>query len=250
MSLFTPMIVLLSLLIRFISASYVNVDDDAIIHLTPGNVTTTRKIAVNGSLFCGYHRADLNASFNPDYTLDATKVPKDGSFTLIGERNATISDGELFSPALNETYRRFIIKIPSRYINSNETFDAGTMNLELYYPGQTEGNIFYHNKKPLQITGRLRCHEMNPTRKVRVYGSPRRDAESLLSEQVLRNDTFTMNVVYTSTLQPTRVYRQINVAVPFYYYNEGRVGLQPFSIGSYNLEVEYPGETKLVLDDD
>uniref|UniRef100_A0A0R3S4A3 Transthyretin-like family protein n=1 Tax=Elaeophora elaphi TaxID=1147741 RepID=A0A0R3S4A3_9BILA len=101
------------------------------------------------------YNSDLN------YVVDGTESWQDGNFELEGEnRDFTIP----FHPVLviyhqcgqlkrkNATYRRFIIKIPHHFIDANESFDIGTINLELYYPSQKDGIKFIHfNKRNLSF---------------------------------------------------------------------------------------------------
>ncbi|EFO15681.1 hypothetical protein LOAG_12827 [Loa loa] len=101
-----------------------------------------------------------------NYVLDGTESWEEGNFELEGENHDfTIP----FHPVLviyhqcgqlkrmNATYRRFIIQIPQQFIDANESFHIGTINLELYYPAQINGIKFVNFNKPLEISGELFC---------------------------------------------------------------------------------------------
>uniref|UniRef100_A0A915PKP0 Uncharacterized protein n=1 Tax=Setaria digitata TaxID=48799 RepID=A0A915PKP0_9BILA len=212
-----------------------------------------------------------------NYLLDGTESWQQGSFDLEGEnRDLTIP----FRPVLviyhqcgqlrskNATYRRFVIKIPQQFVNANESFYIGIINLELYYPSQKDGIKFIHFNQPLEITGELFCNEYyNITRTiVQLFSTDKQEVENFITEQQPNHDGyFHLSTGRTVLQKPIlvinhqcdigkkerlkEIYRQFIIYIPYFYYNPGRIGLKVFHIGRLGLGINYPNERNEALVD-
>ncbi|VDN90573.1 unnamed protein product [Brugia pahangi] len=213
-----------------------------------------------------------------NYIVDGSESWEEGNFELNGENRDFIIS---FRPVLviyhqcgqlkrkNATYRRFIIKIPEQFINSNESFHIGTINLELFYPGQKDGIKFIHFNKPLEISGKLFCagdHYNVSTSVVRLFSTDKQEVNSFITEQQPNNEgSFRLSSGQTILQKPILVinhqcdmtfyerqkdiYRQFTIYIPYSYYNSGRIGLKIFHIGQLGLHINYPNERNAPLID-
>ncbi|VDM47296.1 unnamed protein product [Toxocara canis] len=209
------------------------------------------------------------------HIVDGTEPFEDGSFELEGENR---DQSTKFEPVLviyhqcgqlkrkKDTFRRFIIKVPSIYVNSNETFDIGRLNLDVFYPGQKDGIKFELFTKPLKITGELFCaSQPDAVKIVRLFSSPKQESENFISEETLEAESFHIDSRRAKLDEPILVishqcdmphdkivkgiYRQFIIRIPFFYYNAGRLGLRDFNIGKLSLQLIYPGEVTRKLND-
>ncbi|VDM21284.1 unnamed protein product [Wuchereria bancrofti] len=211
-----------------------------------------------------------NCFIEINYIVDGSESWEEGNFELNGENRDFIIS---FRPVLaiyhqcgqlkrkNATYRLFIIKIPEQFINTNESFHIGTINLELYYPGQKDGIKFIHFNKPLEISGKLFCgeHYNISTTVVRLFSTDKQEMNSFIIEQQPNNEGyFRLSSGQTILQKPILVinhqcgmtfnerqkdiYRQFTIYIPYSYYNSGRIGLKVFHIGRLGLDINYPNE--------
>ncbi|MFH4978996.1 hypothetical protein AB6A40_005705 [Gnathostoma spinigerum] len=206
---------------------------------------------------------------NLKHVIDGTETGRDGYFELDGYDHDETSP---FQPVIviyhqcgqlkryNLTHQSFNIRIPQMYINSKDVFDIGTLNLEPIYPGQKGQVKFEQYSRPLQVRGDLECTTNNAAKKiVQMFASNRKDSNTFIAEEQLERSHFTVNSARAMLTDPfiliahqcdltadqvnQDIFRQFNIHIPFYYYNAGRIGLKTFDIGTFNLEVMYPGET-------
>uniref|UniRef100_A0A8R1TKJ0 ZP domain-containing protein n=2 Tax=Onchocerca TaxID=6281 RepID=A0A8R1TKJ0_ONCVO len=250
------------------------------------------RVSSKGAFFCRYHtvpyktakvrmysnivRVNENKQ-KLNYIVDGTESWEEGNFELEGENHDfTIP----FRPVLviyhqcgqlkrkNATYRRFIIKIPERFIDANESFYIGTINLELYFPAQKDGIKFIQFNKPLEISGELFCGERYniSTAIIRLFSTDKQEMDSFITEQQPNHDGyFRLYGARTMLQKPTLVishqcgmthnerqkdiYRQFIIYIPYFYYNSGRIGLKIFHIGRLGLDINYPNERNEPLTD-
>ncbi|CAD5229703.1 unnamed protein product [Bursaphelenchus okinawaensis] len=113
-------------------------------------IRPSQKITVSGKLICkGKPAKGIKVklydhdTFTLDDLIGETKTDSSGSFHISGKAHEVTR----ITPKLNVYHKcgkvipicdtKFSIEVPKRYIDSGKEFDAGTLNLEGKYPGQS-----------------------------------------------------------------------------------------------------------------
>ncbi|CAD5233437.1 unnamed protein product [Bursaphelenchus xylophilus] len=113
-------------------------------------IRPTQKISVSGKFICKGKPAKGvkvklydHDTFTLDDLIGETKSDASGAFHISGKAHEVTR----ITPKLNVYHKcgklipicdnKFSIEIPKRYIDSGSTFDAGTLNLEGNFPGQS-----------------------------------------------------------------------------------------------------------------
>uniref|UniRef100_A0A915JQQ7 Uncharacterized protein n=1 Tax=Romanomermis culicivorax TaxID=13658 RepID=A0A915JQQ7_ROMCU len=130
-----------------------------------------QKASAKGRLLCGVKPSvntlvrlyDEDDGFDPDDLMGETRTDYDGEFRVSGqEKELTPIDPVLkiyhdCDDSRTPGLRMFKIKLPNKYIDSNETMDIGTWNLEMIYEDEKRVPLqaFFHIG-PCYTT--MRCH--------------------------------------------------------------------------------------------